>query len=167
MRFRVSRWSLARVLRYSIRLMAPRGDGRTRLPSFAGSTGLVGRTVCDVVDHPGIAGRAVVRSRSIIAHPKYEERVGELRGSRLRWPMVEAQDAFCALGTTIRKAGSRTRSTTSIMISSRNFAYGGARGGHRRSACFLRSEQIRIAVIFIWRPRRYGTCGKGAAFPAA
>jgi len=89
---------------------------------------------------------------------------GELRGSRLRAD-GEAQDAFCALGTTIRKAGSKDAFYTSIMISSRTSPIGRAGAGHRRSALFLRSEQIRIAVIFIWRPRAIWNLRKEQHFP--
>ena len=90
-----------------------RGDGNcrphsmpTRTAIVAGATGLVGSHVLSLlIESPHYTGvTALVRRRLDREHPKLKQLVVDF--DRLP-PLPEADDVFCALGTTIKKAGSR------------------------------------------------------------
>jgi len=101
--------------------------GKTAL--IAGSTGLVGGLCLKLLlDHPAYERVvAVVRSGQGISHPKYFERIVSFDDLG-NVPMVEAQEAFCALGTTRKKAGSKDAFYRVDHDYVANFAYW-ARGG--------------------------------------
>lgn len=82
---------------------------RTRTALIAGATGLVGsRCLERLLAHPAF-GRVVVLSRRplALAHPRLEVLVVDFERPHTMRP-VPADAAFCALGTTIAKAGSQS-----------------------------------------------------------
>lgn len=105
----------------------------------AGATGLIGGECLRLLlAHPAYEKVvAIVRRPMALAHPKFEERVigfeslGELRP-------IAADDAFCALGTTIRKAGSKDAFYAVDHDAVVNFAYW-ARGGGARTFAVVSS----------------------------
>jgi uncharacterized protein YbjT (DUF2867 family) len=83
--------------------------GKTVL--LLGATGLVGRELLDLLLHDTTVDRVRVIARRTTGtqHPKLEEHVVDL-GDMERHPSLFAVDAiFCALGTTIKVAGSQER----------------------------------------------------------
>ena len=88
-----------------VRGMDARGGRRALL---AGATGLVGAACLRCLLGRPEYGRviALVRRPLDIEHPKLEARVVDFTHPERLWP-VAADDAFCALGTTLAKAGSR------------------------------------------------------------
>jgi uncharacterized protein YbjT (DUF2867 family) len=77
----------------------------------AGATGLVGRQLVQLLlDHHGYSRVVIlVRKELGIAHPKLEERVisFERLEEELDGSLLQGADVFCALGTTIKQAGSQ------------------------------------------------------------
>lgn len=77
----------------------------------AGATGLVGRKLVQLLlDHPAYSRIVVIVRRELgIAHPKLEERIisFESLGEELDGKLLQGADVFCALGTTIKQAGSQ------------------------------------------------------------
>ncbi|MEX2596564.1 MAG: NAD(P)H-binding protein, partial [Salibacteraceae bacterium] len=76
---------------------------------IAGSTGLIGAQLLDLLLHDDETGKvtALVRSKSQQEHPKLQEKV-------IDWDMLTEKDlpptidaAFCCLGTTMAKAGNK------------------------------------------------------------
>lgn len=105
-------------------------DVGNKVAVIAGSTGLIGRECLRrLLDHPGY-GRvvALVRSGQAISHPKYEELIVRFDGLG-SVPMVPADVAFCALGTTIQKAGSKDAFYAVDHDAVANFAYWSRGGG--------------------------------------
>lgn len=96
---------------------------------IAGSTGLVGSLCLKLLlEHPAYERVvAVVRSGQGISHPKYFEKIVSFEDLG-NVPMVPAQEAFCALGTTRKKAGSKDAFYRVDHDYVANFAYW-ARGG--------------------------------------
>lgn len=101
--------------------------GKTAL--IAGSTGLVGSLCLKLLlEHPAYERVvAVVRSGQGISHPKYFEKIVSFEDLG-NVPMVPAQEAFCALGTARKKAGSKDAFYRVDHDYVANFAYW-ARGG--------------------------------------
>ncbi|MDX2178825.1 MAG: NAD-dependent epimerase/dehydratase family protein [Bryobacteraceae bacterium] len=79
-----------------------------RTAVIAGSTGLIGSELLRLLLDDGNYGRvvALVRRPQSVANPKYEEIVTAFDDLG-RIPAIRADAAFCALGTTIKTAGSR------------------------------------------------------------
>jgi uncharacterized protein YbjT (DUF2867 family) len=76
-----------------------------------GATGLVGRELLRLLLDDDTTGKVTVVARRAtgVSHPKLEEQVFDL-GEMQQHPGAFAADAiFCALGTTIKKAGSQER----------------------------------------------------------
>jgi uncharacterized protein YbjT (DUF2867 family) len=78
-----------------------------RTACVVGATGLVGRHLVDVLIHDPEYSRviALVRRASGRTHDKLEERIVDF--DALEREPLDVDDAFCALGTTIKKAGSK------------------------------------------------------------
>ncbi len=79
-----------------------------RVVVVAGSTGLVGSKLVEVlIAHADIARVVcVVRKATGRAHPKLEERVVDMASLSADAIPKDVDDAYCALGTTIKVAGS-------------------------------------------------------------
>lgn len=89
-----------------------------------GATGLVGRHLLDRLLESSVYSKvhALVRRPLGRPHPKLEECVTDF--SQLEW--IPADEFFCAIGTTIRKAGSRDaflRVDYQIPLQAAGFAY--------------------------------------------
>ncbi|HUD51604.1 NAD(P)H-binding protein [Parvibaculum sp.] len=82
-----------------------------RTALVAGATGLVGNLLLKrLLASPVYARVVVVTRRSLgLTHPKLTEMVVEFKALDVLFanPAIRVDDAFCALGTTIRKAGSQ------------------------------------------------------------
>ncbi len=106
---------------------------------IAGSTGLIGGHCLQLLlEHPAYAQViALVRKPQPVKHPRYREIVTSFAdlGSI---PPVSADDAFCALGTTIKKAGSKEAFRQVDHDAVANFAYW-ARAGEARCFCVVSS----------------------------
>lgn len=74
-----------------------------------GSTGLVGGHLLDLLLRDPAYGRVVVLGRRPVerAHPKLEQRTGDLGRMEEHADAFRVDRVFCALGTTLRAAGSR------------------------------------------------------------
>ena len=84
------------------------GKGRTAL--VAGATGLVGGyLIRHLIEDPAYAQVVVMARRPLdgIASPKLQTIIADFDALDEATTGVTADDAFCALGTTIRKAGSQ------------------------------------------------------------
>lgn len=83
-----------------------------RTALIAGATGLVGNLLLKrLLASPDYARVVVVTRRSLgLTHPKLTEMVVEFKAldALFAGPAIRVDDAFCALGTTIRKAGSQS-----------------------------------------------------------
>ncbi len=73
---------------------------------LAGSTGLIGSQLLDLLlKHDGYSSVvAISRKPLAITHPKLNNIVGELAEISTALQSVKADDVFCCLGTTMRKA---------------------------------------------------------------
>lgn len=80
-----------------------------RTALVAGATGLVGGHVVEtLLASPRYDGVIVVTRRALaITHPKLRQIIGPLDNMGTALAGVQADDAFCALGTTIKVAGSQ------------------------------------------------------------
>jgi len=82
-----------------------------RTALVAGATGLVGNLLLKrLLASPDYARVVVVTRRSLgLTHPKLTEMVVEFKALDALFanPAIRVDDAFCALGTTIKKAGSQ------------------------------------------------------------
>lgn len=101
---------------------------------IAGATGLVGRRLLDQL--VGAAGYdrvvAVTRRPLDVQHPKLVEVVADFAAlDRLPEPL-RGDDAFCCLGTTLRRAGSREAFRAVDHGAVLAFAWAARRGGARR-----------------------------------
>jgi uncharacterized protein YbjT (DUF2867 family) len=87
--------------------MAANAEGRTAL--VLGATGLVGGRCLELLLEDGAWGRvtALVRRPTGRAHPRLAEAVADFDRLEERGDALAADDVFCCLGSTIRKAGSR------------------------------------------------------------
>jgi uncharacterized protein YbjT (DUF2867 family) len=81
-------------------------DGRVVV--VAGASGLVGQALVRRLIEDARVGRVVllVRSRLEVAHEKIEQRVVDFRALADGMPK-DVDDAYCCLGTTMKKAGSK------------------------------------------------------------
>lgn len=81
---------------------------RARTAAVAGATGLVGRHLVEALLADDAYGRVVVLARRAPerSHPKLDVRVVDFERIGEQARGLGASDVFCALGTTIRKAGS-------------------------------------------------------------
>lgn len=83
-----------------------------RTALIAGATGLVGNLLLKrLLASPDYARVVVVTRRSLgLSHPKLTEMVVEFKALDVLFanPAIRVDDAFCALGTTIKKAGSQS-----------------------------------------------------------
>ena len=97
---------------------------------IAGSTGLVGSLCLQLLlEHPAYDHVvALVRSGQGIAHPKYFEKIVSFDDLGTV-PVIPAQEAFCALGTTLKKAGSKDAFYRVDHDYVANFAYWARAGG--------------------------------------
>lgn len=86
--------------------MSPSSSPRTAL--IAGSTGLVGRACLAALLRETAYGTIVafVRTPVAFSHPKLQIEIVDL-GTPGTFPEIRCDDVFCALGTTIARAGSR------------------------------------------------------------
>ena len=111
----------------------------SKIALIAGSTGLIGgHCLRLLLDHPAYAQViALVRKPQPIQHPRYREIVTSFAdlGSI---PPVAADDAFCAVGTTIKKAGSKEAFRHVDHDAVANFAYW-ARAGETQCFCVVSS----------------------------
>jgi uncharacterized protein YbjT (DUF2867 family) len=107
--------------------------GKTAI--VAGATGMIGRECLELLlAHPAYARViALVRRPLPIEHPKLESR--ELPFEELsRVPPPAADDAFCALGTTMRRAGSKEAFRRVDFEYATHFAYWVRGGGAKLMA---------------------------------
>ena len=111
----------------------------SKIALIAGSTGLIGgHCLRLLLEHPAYAQViALVRKPQPIQHPRYREIVTSFAdlGSI---PPVAADDAFCAIGTTIKKAGSKEAFRHVDHDAVANFAYW-ARAGETGCFCVVSS----------------------------
>src|SRR5437868_2457401 len=87
----------------------PEMGQRTRL--HLGATGLVGREMLQLLRADGDTARVVVIARKAtgVQHAKLDERVFDLAEMDRHADAFAVDDIFCALGTTIKQAGSQER----------------------------------------------------------
>lgn len=80
---------------------------KSRTVLVAGATGLTGKHLLEflLADERYASVHALVRKNALPAHPKLSEHVVDFESLG---KMPKADDAFCCLGTTIKKAGSQT-----------------------------------------------------------
>jgi uncharacterized protein YbjT (DUF2867 family) len=78
---------------------------------LVGATGLVGRELLgQLLEDPDVAEVvALVRRPSGVNHPKLTERIGSLEDPSASLGERKVDQVFCALGTTIKEAGSQER----------------------------------------------------------
>ncbi len=111
----------------------------SKIALIAGSTGLIGGHCLQLLlEHPAYAQViALVRKPQRVTHPRYREIVTSFAdlGSI---PPIAADDAFCALGTTIKKAGSKEAFRHVDHDAVANFAYW-ARAGETQCFCVVSS----------------------------
>lgn len=101
---------------------------------IAGASGLVGRYLVDLLTGAPEYDRvvAVVRRPLDVEHPKLTEVVADFNAlERLPEPL-RGDDAYCCLGTTMRKAGSREAFRAVDHGAVLAFAWAAKRGGARR-----------------------------------
>jgi uncharacterized protein YbjT (DUF2867 family) len=110
-----------------------------KIALIAGASGLIGRAcVRLLLDSQDYARTiAVVRRPTGIHHPKFEERVCSFEALGSLRP-VAADAAFCALGTTLRQAGSKDAFYAVDHDYVANFAYW-ARSGGAETLCAVSS----------------------------
>lgn len=74
-----------------------------------GSTGLTGSHLLQLLLKSDIYERVIsfVRKSSGVKHPKLSEQVVDFDNEESYKPLIEGNDMFCCLGTTIKKAGSQ------------------------------------------------------------
>lgn len=105
-----------------------------RTALIAGASGLVGRYVLDMLLGSPDYDRVVAVSRRPleVEHPRLTEVVADFAAlERLPEPLV-GEDAFCCLGTTMRRAGSREAFRAVDNGAVLAFAWAAQRGGARR-----------------------------------
>jgi uncharacterized protein YbjT (DUF2867 family) len=105
-----------------------------RTALVAGGTGLVGRYLLDMLTGAGDYDRvmAVGRRPLAVAHPKLVEVITPMDAlDRLAEPL-RGDDAFCCLGTTMKRAGSREAFRAVDQGAVLAFAWAAQRGGARR-----------------------------------
>lgn len=102
-------------------------NGRTAV--IAGASGLVGSHCLEAALEQYEHVVALARRRMEIEHPRLEQRVVDFE--RLP-PAVQGDDAFCALGTTIRAAGSQAEFRKVDFEYVRAFAAASRAGGARQ-----------------------------------
>lgn len=102
-----------------------------RIAAIAGATGLVGRHLIDLLlDSPSYAEvHAIGRRAPAIAHEKLRVTASDLLSIPLL-PVVD--DAFCCLGTTIKKAGSQAAFRAVDFDMVLNFAKAAKQAGAKR-----------------------------------
>jgi len=76
---------------------------------IAGSTGLIGKQLLELLlDDPHYSEvKAISRKPIAISNPKFKNIVMDSDGLKENIDQLKADDVFCCLGTTIRKAGSK------------------------------------------------------------
>jgi uncharacterized protein YbjT (DUF2867 family) len=106
---------------------------------IAGATGLVGRTCLSLLLANSTYAKVVAVGRRPLelTHPKLEPRLVSF-DALAQEPMIAADDAFCALGTTMRQAGSKEAFHAVDHDAVVNFAYW-ARGGGASTLCVVSS----------------------------
>jgi len=104
-------------------------NGRTA--AIAGASGLVGGHCLRAALESYERVVALVRREMTIEHPRLEQRIIDFEGLKFAIP---CDDAFCALGTTIRAAGSREKFRTVDCAYVRSFADACRAGGARQLA---------------------------------
>ena len=79
---------------------------KSRTALLAGATGLTGKHLLEflLADERYASVHAIVRKVTLQAHPKLSEHVIDFESLG---KLPQADDAFCCLGTTIKKAGSK------------------------------------------------------------
>ncbi len=79
-----------------------------RTALVAGSTGLIGRQLVDLLlaDERYVKVKAISRTPLVQTHPKLENLVTDFDRLSERYDQLKADDVYCCLGTTIKKAGS-------------------------------------------------------------
>lgn len=112
-------------------------SGKTAV--LAGATGLIGGACLrQLLAHPSYAKVVAVLRRPLnLKHPKLDQRIVSF-DALSREAMVSADEAFCALGSTIRKAGSKEAFYAVDHDAVVNFAYW-TRGGGARTFCVVSS----------------------------
>lgn len=106
-----------------------------RTALIAGATGLVG-SLClkQLLDDPAYAQVISISRRPVSeSHPKLVQKIVEF-DSLAQHPLIAANDAFCALGTTNAKAGSRETYRKIDFGYSKAFAEFALRGGAQQFA---------------------------------
>jgi uncharacterized protein YbjT (DUF2867 family) len=106
---------------------------------IAGAGGLIGRSCLRLLLDSAAYGKVVAVGRRPLdlTHPKLEQRIVSF-DALAQEPMVAAHDAFCALGTTMRAAGSKEAFAAVDRDAVVNFAYW-ARGGGAETFCVVSS----------------------------
>lgn len=101
---------------------------------LAGATGLVGRYLLDQLVGSSAYGRvvAVVRRPLVFEHPKLVEVVADFSALDQLAEPLRGDDAFCCLGTTLRRAGSREEFRAVDHGAVLAYAWAAKRGGARR-----------------------------------
>jgi len=81
----------------------------TKTALLVGATGLVGRCVLDILLEDPIYSKVTVLSRRpvLVDHPKLNEVIVDFDKLSQYTEAISAEDIFCCLGTTIKKAGSQ------------------------------------------------------------
>lgn len=74
---------------------------------IAGGTGLIGSALAAQLDNPAIAVTLLSRRQHPLAHPHHKLRITRFDDPELPPSTGPEDTVFCALGTTIRKAGSK------------------------------------------------------------
>ena len=88
---------------------ASTAEPTTRTALIAGATGLVGRHLLQLLlEDPTYSKVWVLTRRKMdTTHPKLEQKVIDFDALASQSSFVEADDVFCCLGTTMKKAGSK------------------------------------------------------------
>lgn len=81
----------------------------TKTAIIIGSSGLTGSHLLEILLKSNIYGKVVclVRKLSSLSHPKLVQHIVDFDNPETYQDLIEGNDMFCCLGTTIKKAGSQ------------------------------------------------------------